>query len=109
MQAAKNYTGAPGDFAPEMQKRAPENRHRLQCKGLFNVADLANGMWKVAPQNKNLIFGLLARDKKYDRDMPHSMLAINEKQNYECSENSNILQFHINICYHLPYYYVVIN
>ena len=45
---------APGDFAPEMQKKkepwkkkkkiAPENCHRLQCKSLFNVADLVNGM-----------------------------------------------------------------
>ena len=41
------YTGALCDFAPEMQKRAlknkkraPENCHRLQCKSLFNVADL---------------------------------------------------------------------
>ena len=65
MKQRKNYTGAPGDFAPEMQiralenqKRAPENCHRLQCKSLFNVADLVNGMWKVAPENKNLIFGL---------------------------------------------------
>ena len=47
----KKYTGAPGDFAPEMQKRAlenpkraPENCHRLQCKSLFNVANLVNGM-----------------------------------------------------------------
>ena len=45
------YTGAPGDFAPEMQKRAlkikkraPENCHRLQCKSLFNIADLVNGI-----------------------------------------------------------------
>ena len=51
MGQEKNYTGAPGDFAPEMQKRtlenpkrAPENHHRLQCKRLFNVADLVNGM-----------------------------------------------------------------
>ena len=44
--------------ALENQKRAPENCHRLQCKSLFNVADLVNGMWKVAPQTKNLIFGL---------------------------------------------------
>ena len=48
-----NYTGAQGDFAPEMQKRAlenqkraPENCHRhdrlhaLQCKNLFNFAEL---------------------------------------------------------------------
>ena len=43
-------------FRPQMQKkpqktrkqkRAPENCHRLQCKSLFNVADLVNGMWKV--------------------------------------------------------------
>ena len=47
----KTYTGALGDFAPEMQKRAlenqkraSENRHRLQCNSLFNVADLVNGM-----------------------------------------------------------------
>ena len=43
----KNYTGAPGDFAPESlenHKRAPENHHRLQCKSLFNVAELVNGM-----------------------------------------------------------------
>ena len=26
------------------KKRAPENGHRLQCKSLFNVADLVNGM-----------------------------------------------------------------
>ena len=51
VQQGKNYMGAPGDFAPEMQKRAlenqtraPENCHRLQCKGLFIVADLDNGM-----------------------------------------------------------------
>ena len=49
--------GASGDFALEMQKRAlenkkraPENRHRRRCKTLFNVADLVNGMWKVAPE-----------------------------------------------------------
>ena len=69
----KNYTGAPGNFAPEMHKRAlkkkakkkaPENCHRLQCKSLFNVADLVNGMWKVAPENKNLIFGLMAVPSK---------------------------------------------
>ena len=55
----KKYTGALGDFTPEMQTRAlenqtraPENRHRLQCKSLFNVADLVNGMPKVAPENK---------------------------------------------------------
>ena len=54
----KNYTGAPGDFAPKMQKRAPGNCHRLQCKSLFSVADLVNGIWKVAPENKYLIFGL---------------------------------------------------
>ena len=54
-----------GEFAPVMQKRAlenqkraPENHHRLQCKSLFNVADLVNGMWNVAPENKTLIFGL---------------------------------------------------
>ena len=49
----ENYTGAQGDFAPEnAKKRALENKkeplkihcHRLQCKSLFNVADLVNGM-----------------------------------------------------------------
>ena len=30
--------------ALENQKRAPENCHRLQCKGLFNFAELVNGM-----------------------------------------------------------------
>ena len=55
------YTRAPGDFAPKMQKRALENEKRapeiwLQWKSLFNVADLVNGMWKAAPENKNLIF-----------------------------------------------------
>ena len=35
--------------ALENKKRTPENRHRLQCKSLPNVADLVNGMWKVAP------------------------------------------------------------
>ena len=53
MGQGRNYTGTPGDFVPEMQKRAlekrrkkstPENCHRLQCKSLFNVADLVNGM-----------------------------------------------------------------
>ena len=46
-----NYTGAPSHFGGEMhkralenQKRAPENCHKLQCKSLFNVADLVNGM-----------------------------------------------------------------
>ena len=55
--------GAPGEFAPEMQKRAlknkkraPENCHRLQCNSLFNVADLVNGMWQVALENKNKYF-----------------------------------------------------
>ena len=60
------YTGALGDFAPEMQKRAlenqeraPENHHRLQGKSLFNVADFnSQGMGKVAPENKNLILSL---------------------------------------------------
>ena len=47
--------------ALENKKRAPENCNRLQCKSLFNVADLVNGMWKVAPENKKLIFGLLQR------------------------------------------------
>ena len=59
MVQGKKYTGAPGNFAPKMQKRAPENYNRLQNKSLSNVADLVNGMWKVAPQNKNLIFGLV--------------------------------------------------
>ena len=61
----KNYKGAPGDFAPEMQKRALKNKKEplkiaIDCnvKSLFNVADLVNWMWKVAPQNKKIIFGL---------------------------------------------------
>ena len=45
--------------SPRKSKRAPANCHRLQCKSLFNVADLVNGMWKVAPKNKNLFFGLV--------------------------------------------------
>ena len=36
--------------SPRKKKRAPENCHRLQCKSLFNVADLVNGMWKVASE-----------------------------------------------------------
>ena len=43
--------GVLGDFTPEMEKRAleekkrgPENCHRLQCQSLFNVADLVNWM-----------------------------------------------------------------
>ena len=32
--------------------RAPENCHRLQCKNLFNVADLVNGSVKSSPQFK---------------------------------------------------------
>ena len=63
----KNYTGAPGDFSPAMQKRALENKKEplkiaIDCNikaCLNNVADLVNGMWKVAPQNKNCIFGLV--------------------------------------------------
>ena len=43
-------------FPPEMQKRAPKNCHSLQRKSLFNVADLANGMWKVAPENEKFNF-----------------------------------------------------
>ena len=39
------------------KKRAPDNHHWLQCKSLFNVADLVNGMWKVAP---NFCFCFLA-------------------------------------------------
>ena len=48
----KIYTRAPGNFAPKMQKRALKNKKRLQCKSLFNVADLVIGMWKVAPEEK---------------------------------------------------------
>ena len=60
-----NYTGALGDFAPEMPpKKATENCHRLQYKSLFNVADLVKGMWKVAPENKILIFGLEQNTRK---------------------------------------------
>ena len=57
LKAGKTLHGGSGQFRPEMQKRAlenkkepPENCHRLQCKSLFNVADLVNGMWKVAPR-----------------------------------------------------------
>ena len=46
-----NYTGALGDFAPGMQKRALKNKKEplkiaIDCiyKSLFNVADLVNGM-----------------------------------------------------------------
>ena len=40
---------------PSKIKTQPlKNRHRLQCKSLLNVADLVNGMWKVAPENKNV-------------------------------------------------------
>ena len=48
----KLHRGSAGRFSPEMQKRAPENCNRLQCKSLFNVADLVNGMWKVDPYIK---------------------------------------------------------
>ena len=65
LPSRENYMGALGDFVPrnakkalENQTRAPENCHRLQCKSLFNVADLVNGMWKVAPENENYNFGL---------------------------------------------------
>ena len=50
----KNYTGALGDFAPENAKNSPQKKKRAprkQCKSLFNVADLVNGMWKVALRN----------------------------------------------------------
>ena len=40
----KLHGGSGRDFASEMQKRGPENCHRLQCQNLFNVADLVNGM-----------------------------------------------------------------
>ena len=46
--------------ALENKKRSPENCHGLQCKSLFKVADLVNGMWKVALENENLIFGLVS-------------------------------------------------
>ena len=46
--SGKKLHGAPGTNtkkrALENQKRAPENCHRLQCKSLFNDADLVNGM-----------------------------------------------------------------
>ena len=58
--------GLRASFPPKCKKepsifflRAPENCHRLQCKSLLNVADLVNGMWKVAPENRKIIFGLL--------------------------------------------------
>ena len=67
--AGKKLHGGSGRFRPpkckkvrtlKNKKRAPKNCHRLQCKtkSLFNVADLVNGMWKVAPENENLSFGL---------------------------------------------------
>ena len=66
------YTGAPGDFTPEMHKRAlenqnraPENSHRLQCKGLSNIGDLGSGMLKVVPEHKNLMFSLHVRQAKF--------------------------------------------
>ena len=31
---------------------------------LFNVAHLVNGMWKVAPENKKIIFGLERKQSK---------------------------------------------
>ena len=43
----EKINGAPGDFVPEMQKRAlkikkraPENRHRLQCKSLLTMLQI---------------------------------------------------------------------
>ena len=57
--------GTPGEFAPVMQKRALKYKKEplkitIDCNvKAFNVADLVNGMWKVAPKNKYLIFGLI--------------------------------------------------
>ena len=63
--SGKNLQGGSGRFRPRNakkspweEKKSPESCHRLQCTSLFNVADLVNGMWKVAPQNKIKIFGL---------------------------------------------------
>ena len=63
MTPGKNIHGGSGWFRPrnakralENQKRPPENCHRLQCKSLFNVANLVNGMWKVAPKIKIQFF-----------------------------------------------------
>ena len=53
------------------KKKAPENCHRLQCKSLFNVADLVNGMWKVAPENKKKIFGLTHTHKRNHKQYRH--------------------------------------
>ena len=55
----KKYTGPPAILPPKCKKepstikRAPKNLYRLQWKSLLNVADLVNGMWKVAIENKN--------------------------------------------------------
>ena len=60
----KNYTGALGDFASQMQKgafenqkRVPENCHRLQCKKPVQCCRFSQ--WDVKsspPENKNLNF-----------------------------------------------------
>ena len=54
--SGKQYTGAPGDFAPEMQKRALENQkeplkihHRLPCKSL-NIQCCRFSQWDVSPR-----------------------------------------------------------
>ena len=79
--------------ALENQKRAPENCYRLQCKSLFNVADLVNGMWKVAPpqkkkknnnNNNNNNFGLLQAYQKHTQIVFSSLkwqMPINAKSN----------------------------
>ena len=56
----KNYKGAPGDIATrnaktslsKIKKEPPKIAIGLQCKSLFNVADLVNEMWKEAPEKK---------------------------------------------------------
>ena len=57
MTREKNYTGALGDFAPKMQQEHSKIKSpwKLPQTAMFNVADLVNRMWKVAPENKNLI------------------------------------------------------
>ena len=46
-----------------MQKRAPKNQNGApedcHIKSRFNVADLVNGMWKVAPEKRKKFIGLV--------------------------------------------------
>ena len=60
--AGKNYTAALGNFVPKMQKRALKIAidYNVKACSMF-IADLVNGMWKVAPENKTFIFCLKLR------------------------------------------------